>query len=280
MSNPQNPLVEVGAPLLRAKTADQHQGLNQGKDSLVGMLAATLRDGPKPYVLRVESQDDFNDIDSILLGLKLNPTMFEKFPDFNTWKINPLFGVDPANIQLLLKHHVFTLPLWLRESIDVSMRIMDVKAPGDKYNEYSPAIAIGFKNLAAHLALLALLEHSTHGRAIVYPDCSVQVIITSEINGFWVPVFISRVSQSHASNKKQMASLLSAARSEQSIALIVPGSVEEFHNILPTGPVVALGQRVGNKGLLKICEILIEESDENREDSRIDQTSWMRAMAA
>ena len=282
MNSPNNPLIEVGPPLLKksSKKNDlQDQGVAKGKNALIEKLITTLKTDERPYVLRVESQEDFCDIDSILLGLKLNPNLFSDFPGFNTWKANPLFGVDPGNIDLLLKQHAFSIPHWLREEIDVSMRVMDIKPATATDTVFQPAIAIGFRNFAAHLALLALLkDHHTRREAIIYPDDSVQIVINSEINRTLVPVFISRVKQSDSSNKRQMASLRHAASEGKKILLIIPGSLEEFQQFLPNGPVVALGQRVGNKHLLTL-DMPIQETNE-LQAKKVDFKSWNLAMAA
>lgn len=209
-----------------------------------------LFDARQPYTLQLESEEDFKDVDSILWGLGFDKNLLTRFPALNTWETNPLFGIDPTNINLLWRAHRFGNPRWLREEIDVRMLLSSVVAENGP--PLGPLVVLGLPNFASHLGLLGCLVGAKwHSAIIARPDDSVEVVFSAKkSDGAFEKLFISRIEMAGHSSARQLGELRAAARNRTRVPIMLPITPETFDEMLSPSRLPALNVPLTSVGFI------------------------------
>lgn len=249
-SAPSNPLIKV------LGDADRRQ---------VGFPG--LFDDPKPYVLQLECEEDFKDIDSILWGLAYDRSLLVRFPELNTWETNPLFGIDQEHVHMLGQAHVFRNPRWLREEVDVRMLLSSVGEPG---GSMGPLVVLGLPNFASHLALLGcLVGASWHGAVVVHPDESVEVEFSAKRkDGTFDKCFISRIDMARRSSDRQLEQLRHAARRGEPVPIMLPITPANFDEMLSPKRLPVLHVPLTSVGYIVLAAAIERTGGESSTDDR------------
>lgn len=177
-----------------------------------------------PYSISFESPEDAEDARSILYGLDVDSKLFKHYPSFDTWRINPLHGIEKRHIAYL-QTHARSLAPWFRSPRDVLMRLsLIVSRPSGEI--LMPIIWLGLANLAEHVALLGSMSKEKRCRFVAYldqKDRSVQIGF-ADLRGRLI--FSGRVAHSDCGSDRSFATLLSVERNGGKALLVLPASAE------------------------------------------------------
>lgn len=176
------------------------------------------------YSIAFESVEDLEDARSILYGLDADPKMLERYPSFDTWKINPLNGIERGRLAYLRAHARMMAP-WFRSPRDLLMRLSLIMSRPDG-KALMPIIWMGLANLAEHVALLASLGKESR--------CFFSMSLDSHCMGIRIGladkrgrlIFSGSVSHSEARAGSQFSALMKAEKVYGEALLILPASVE------------------------------------------------------
>ena len=266
---PRNPCIRV---------LDASSGA-EGRRDLRAQLKAGLAAGDVDYVLQLESEEDFKDADSILAALALEPEILRRHPSFNTWQTNPLFGIDKADIDVLLARHLFTYPRWFREECDLSVRPM--KLIPSQMNPGFMGVAMAFENPATHLALLAAASDScVTSEVFVHGANEIEVNLIKQGVGERVFLFGSTSVQSDPSMTRVMDELRHIAVDGGPVTVLLPVSIDAIAKILPKDVTGSLYERLGKNDCMIVPGYAALGSSRARLDAGLASEGWVRALRA